>query len=682
MTHRHAAWFTLAALLMAAVLTATPQQNAGAERQLEAAIHREQVLGDVKGAIEEYKKLAQGGNRIVAAQALIHIGQCYEKLGEAQAKDARTAYERVVREFGDQAEAAKMAQARLAALGVPGGAKGLGTRRILADAADINSEAVGFDGRYIRSLDWKTGEVIQVDGVTGQKTRLPNRMAWGKSDQSWSGVAFSRDGKQIAISGWTKDQFAILRVRSLDGSAVRTVYAGKSVHDPRIDPVDWSPDGAFILAYQQGEDATALVLFSTTDGSIRVIRKTMVGLQGIPKFRFSPDGRFIAGSVVRPDGRPHTDVVIFPVDGTAETVVAGHRAEDQPLAWIPDGRALLFLSDRSGSWDVWRVPVSGGKQSGEPELLKKDFGYHFWDIIGLTPDGALFYMTGKSAGRLYFGAIDLETGKVTTPPAVAPTRYTGLPAQPVYSPDGKSVLYISQRDAMGPGNNIITIRSTSTGEERFLSPPMRFVNQLTWSPDGRAVMALGVHMGADAAIFRIDVETSAATKLRDLGFMPHLCPDGRTLVFIKPGPIIATRNLDTGKEADVVESAVMFYDVSPDCRDVVFQTKGVVKVMPLTGGEPRELFGGLAPYYRLRWTSDGRYIIARATGGAFVTGPSAIWRVPAAGGTPVKLDLSVPRLESFSLHPDNKQFVMSVTDEAKSELWVLENFLPAGKVVK
>jgi len=77
---------------MSVALAAAPQQTAMAERQLEAAIHREQVLGDVKGAIEQYKKLAQGGNRTVAAQALIRLGQCYERLGETQVKDARATY--------------------------------------------------------------------------------------------------------------------------------------------------------------------------------------------------------------------------------------------------------------------------------------------------------------------------------------------------------------------------------------------------------------------------------------------------------------------------------------------------------------------------------------------------------------------------------------------------------------
>jgi hypothetical protein len=53
--------------------------------------------------------------------------------------------------------------------------------------------------------------------------------------------------------------------------------------------------------------------------------------------------------------------------------------------------------------------------------------------------------------------------------------------------------------------------------------------------------------------------------------------------------------------------------------------------------------------------------------------------VPAQGGTPLKLDLSVPKMGSFALHPDNRRFVFSVIEESKSELWVMENFLPPLK---
>ena len=155
-----------------------------------------------------------------------------------------------------------------------------------------------------------------------------------------------------------------------------------------------------------------------------------------------------------------------------------------------------------------------------------------------------------------------------------------------------------------------------------------------------------------------------------------LCPDGKTLVWWRGG--IRKRNLDTGEESEVVKTGAVGYDLSPDGREVVYQVDGAIKIVSLNGGEPRELFRSLAKGYQLRWTRDGRYVIARALG----TASSEIWRVPAQGGTPLKLDLSVPKMLFFALHPDNRRFAFSVNEGSKSELWVLENFLPPLKVVK
>ena len=76
----------------------------------------ELVDGDLKGAIAIDERILglPGVPRAVAARALLHLGECHEKLGHAE---ARKAYERLVREFADQAEEAERARARLAALG-------------------------------------------------------------------------------------------------------------------------------------------------------------------------------------------------------------------------------------------------------------------------------------------------------------------------------------------------------------------------------------------------------------------------------------------------------------------------------------------------------------------------------------------------------------------------------------
>jgi len=694
MTRRHSAEYLAAAMLVtgaawlmatavgavASQTPATPQtpatQPATAERQLEAAIHREQVLGDVKGAIEQYKVLAQSATRAVAAQALIHLGQCYEKLGEAQTREARATYERVVRDYADQAEVVARARARLAALAGPAAARGLVSRRVLADATGIDG-AVSADGRYIRSLDWDTGDVVVLEVATGQKTRITNKGPWTENDATGT-AAFSRDGKQIAYHAWSKEYFSLLRVRNLDGTGLRTLYAAKSVNEDGLVPLHWSPDGSAIMAYGD----PGLVLISATDASIRVVTRDANAMLSYSMMCPSPDGRYLAFSLVKAGGSGHTDVVVMAVEDGAESLVAGHPAEDLPVAWTPDGMALVFISDRAGTWDLWRVALSGGRQAGAPELLKKDFGYHFTDVLGFAPDGSLYYRVLTAGGGLYSGAIDIDTGRIATAPALAAIRYMGLPSQPTYSPDGKSVLYLSRRGGVGPTANIITIRSADTGEERFLTPRLRFVNQLAWGPDGRSIIGIGITTGSESGIFRIDADTSAITKLRDSGFAPRICPDGKTLLFEKPGPIITKRNLDTGVETEIVKNRSLFYDPSPDCREIAYQDDGAVKVMSIDGGESRELFRGLAEYYRLRWTRDSRYIIAHALGPVAAKAASAIWRVPSQGGTPVRLDLSIAKMEAFGLHPDNRRFMFSVSEDAKSELWVLENFLPAARTVR
>src|SRR6266851_1181746 len=90
-------------------------QDDQAEVLLQAAHQKQLVEGQLEEAIQLYKRIVQehSGNRAVAAKALLEMGQCYEKLGNTE---ARKAYERVLREYGDQNEAAAQARARLAAI--------------------------------------------------------------------------------------------------------------------------------------------------------------------------------------------------------------------------------------------------------------------------------------------------------------------------------------------------------------------------------------------------------------------------------------------------------------------------------------------------------------------------------------------------------------------------------------
>jgi hypothetical protein len=210
-------WMMSAALALAVGATQKDaQKDPRAEAQLQAAINKETVEGDLNAAIEMYKKVAAlpGASRAVVAQALVRMGQCYEKLGK---KEAQQAYERVVREFADQSELAAQARARLTALGGPGGAGGFITRQILADASGV-SGVLTADGKYIRGIDWETGDVVQFEVAGGQKSRIKNKGPWSETEASYENQAFSRDGKQIAYNSYTKDW-----VRAFAHSTVRKI---------------------------------------------------------------------------------------------------------------------------------------------------------------------------------------------------------------------------------------------------------------------------------------------------------------------------------------------------------------------------------------------------------------------------------------------------------------------------
>jgi Tol biopolymer transport system component len=643
--------------------------------QLAAAIYEEEVTGNLDKAVDLYLDILKKfpDNRSVAAKTLYHLGLVNEKMGMQKARDYFT---RLVNTYPDQTDMVTLAKARLKALGNPAGtavtakAEGPVTRRILADASDVRGVLTA-DGKYIRRLDWNTGDVIQFDVASGQTSRITNKGFRTERLYYVEGYVFSRDGKQIAFDIETRDRGNQLRVRDLDGLNLRTLY---SVSEAQA--FDWSPDAGSILALRKTPDGTGnqLVLISTTDGSVRVLRSIDAAWYMLTQARFSPDGQYVAFSLVGEGHPAHGDIYMMTADGSNEVVVAGHLAEDQLLDWTPDGRSLLFRSDRSGTWDIWAVRIRGGKQQGEPELLKKDFG-RYSQVLGFAPNGSLYYRTLNPSGRLYVGEIDLKTGKLIVPPAPVTTRYNGAPSRIEWSPDGRQLLYVSFGRTMGNGNNNLTIRSADSGEERFLSTSLRNVWDIHWAPDSKSLLAWGMTVSGNA-LFRVDAETGEITKLADGRWAPKMSRDGKIMVYMGQGGI-RRRNLDTGEDSIIEKIGVSWFeDLSPDGQEVVVQTDGTVKTASLDGGEPCVLFRNTKPYV-VRWTSDGHYIIAQALDSisGLWAATSEIWRIPVQGGTPLKLDLSIAGMEDFALHPDNRHFAYSVNDGTKTELWVFENFL-------
>src|SRR5215510_6536246 len=102
-------FITIGLLLLFLAAAVTARQNGTDLYQQGLA---RETAGDIKGAVQIFERLVQDAatNRTLAARALVRLGEWSDLLGHDQ---GRKYYERVIREFADQKEAAAAARARL-----------------------------------------------------------------------------------------------------------------------------------------------------------------------------------------------------------------------------------------------------------------------------------------------------------------------------------------------------------------------------------------------------------------------------------------------------------------------------------------------------------------------------------------------------------------------------------------
>ena len=107
------------ALILVCIALFCNAASRDADRQLEAAIHREMVIGDLAGAMQLYQGILNdpAAPRSTAAKALLQMGACLEKLSRSE--EAYNKYQRLVADYPDQIPELTQARLRLAAWSSP-----------------------------------------------------------------------------------------------------------------------------------------------------------------------------------------------------------------------------------------------------------------------------------------------------------------------------------------------------------------------------------------------------------------------------------------------------------------------------------------------------------------------------------------------------------------------------------
>ncbi|MBM3746873.1 MAG: hypothetical protein FJW34_13860 [Acidobacteria bacterium] len=699
---------------LAFILAAASLALAQADVTLQKAIRKETVEGDLKGAIELYgQALSQAGarDRATAAQALLRMGECHEKLGSAE---ARKAYERVLREYADQTAPAASARERLAALTRASGATAPGgvVHRLVWSTPTEAWGGVSPDGRWIAFQNEHTDLALH-DLVTGQNRLLTN---YGPRDQrpgmAYGGV-FSPDGRRVAYM-WVvyKTMTHEVRVVNVDGTGERVLYRHDKVS--RALPRAWTPDGAAIVAglYRDDLRERQVLQISLSDGAIKVLRAEKGHPGGfVRSMAFSPNARFLAY-------QSYGDIFSLDLQSTegrkTPVTLAEYHGTNELMGWTPDGNHILFVGERTGTRDAWLLPVKDGKPAGEPRLVKSALapvdnsvygGSNDITPAGFTSTGAFYYGASRTESDAMTVALDWASGRLQGAPVRFAGGFDGSTLGLQWSPDGKS--------AFCRRGNMLLLRNLDSRSRREIHPRYDDAfEHAKWHPDGKSVIFIGG--GWPRKVLQVDLETGATRDLaldlteseaknvlRDgasetvyVTYTAVLSHDGKTLYRAmygtqgakRVGGRVVARNLASGEEQVVHrtrpdEAVIAGLALSPDGKQLASLNYAAprdrVYVFAASGENPESppLYspqgGSGEDCAAITWSADGKFILAGmnrppATG--------ELWRIPLGGGPPQKIPLPFMVLDLHA-HPDGRRIGITAWKQI-GEAWALENFLP------
>lgn len=571
-----------------------------------------------------------------------------------------------------------------------------------------NEGSISRDGRFFSYWDWDiTGDLFVRDLKTSKDRRLTNNTLEGGEVGEYSVI--SPDNRQIVYNWIARDGMAELRLIGTDGSGAHVIYRDPSAR--AIIPYDWSPAGAVILTASWKKDGTyQIALISTVDGSVRALKTLHLRRDAMQSKRwlsFSPDGRYIAYHLPQHEGSPNHDIFALALDRGREVALIKHATNDRLLGWAPDGR-VLFASDRRGTWDAWVMQVADGTPRGAPELVKPGMN-PFQHGLGFTRDGSYYYAVSAWVNDAYLATFDRATGKIRPPKKLV--SHVGFDTSVEWSPDGQYLAHVSGTGWLPDDPFVLGILAIETGKERRLQ-----LNEIErvgdhafqphWSPDGRELLVSAMDRKGHQGLYRIDGQTgevnpTVQTDPPDWWMTAVWSPDGKVIYGRrnKADRSIVARDVNTGQEKELSSipspTRELFLGVSPNGRQVAFawrdskENTSTLKVMPATGGEPRELFKLQEPQQisALAWTPDSDYIIyAISTAGdkPWTETKFELWRIAADGGEPHDLGLTMGgvRAHSLSVHPDGRRIVFTAGTPRRPEVWVLRDFLPALKTAR
>jgi TolB protein len=183
--------------------------------------------------------------------------------------------------------------------------------------------------------------------------RLVNFTHFGGDNYS---PAWSSDGQNIAFSSSRSGNTEIYTVSSSGGNARRLTES----KGPDVSPT-WNPKTNVQIAWVSGRTGLPQIYTMASDGT-NVVRATDQGYAVSPSW--SPNGQFLAFAWVRhygPGAPGASDIYIMDIASRQWAQLTHDGGRNDFPSWSPDGRHIVFQSNRTGKVQIWSMLADGSE---------------------------------------------------------------------------------------------------------------------------------------------------------------------------------------------------------------------------------------------------------------------------------------------------------------------------------
>jgi len=175
------------------------------------------------------------------------------------------------------------------------------------------------------------------------------------------------------------------------------------------------------------------------------------------------------------------------------------------LTFTPDGKRILFVTNTSGQFNLWRIAAGGGRQ----EQLTA-FDANTVRAVAPSPDGKTIILTADHDGDEFHQIYSMPARGAWPEQLTEAPQVQHFVNDGAWSPDGSLLAFAANLRV--PTDMEVWLRDAN-GDIRPVFGEGMYAAPASWSPDGRKLLAADFRNNTDSSLHLIDLDTGAAREL-------------------------------------------------------------------------------------------------------------------------------------------------------------------------